>query len=501
MEVSLKRIILSISALIIISLSASSDDNNEPYPIPNKADLDKAFIELHEKYDKLTLKSPTKERLRYARTLWCATTKNELNPAAKFVLFEHAISIAFLLGDLRFAHDLEKDAIKTFKISIPQLTLRIINDSKFYLNKKQQSLAALSGFRYLANNALLSEDYSLAEDMMKKALSYVKNKNIKKRYQAMLEILDIFTNIIAEDNNKNSNTTDLLLGSYWCLLCNDWINGKNILARTAEPNIKAAAMAEQEILPHKEINERNQIAKAVELGNLWFKASKSFKPKDLKLSKNTINALKKAMEYRSSVWYERIIPKLTNKEFKKEQKLIASRLKKTPDLMTRLIYQESNPLARIRGTKGIEDKINKDPANWHLLEARDERAANLLEYEYVAFNKLAWSWHFFDDEEDNYQSNIVFKNDIMHGYALDCKGARIKPLQDAIKTLKENAEKYPYMKHKSAACIIKIGDLYIKINPPQKREAVIWYNKVLSMGSEVQAYIDIAKERLNQLNQ
>jgi hypothetical protein len=249
----------------------------------------------------------------------------------KYVLLLTAKEVAALGGDLQLAYDAIDQLARDFDVAPSQLRAEAAIKASAAVDSPMGYDRALRQCYVLSQEALLRDDYALADELAGAAIALtkrVKDAGVAKlwvaRQKEMQQMKAEFTGLDDSLRTLDAKPADpeanLALGKFRCFVQDDWKRGVPMLALGS-----AADLAEVAAL---ELGDKTPPAK---LGDGWWKLSESQpKPMNAKLQRHAAS------------FYQKALPKLTGLA----KTRIEQRLHEAPELVVPLDQRASGLMAR-----------------------------------------------------------------------------------------------------------------------------------------------------------
>ena len=277
--------------------------------IPDAAALAEAKNLVDEIYGDLLDAKTDDDRAAAARVLIMRAAETDNLPAAKYMMYDAARSLAVEAGDTEAAMDAINGLMNSFK-----------NDSAGFLDMAASSLQSLSRkarndtqYAAVAQSGLAVAEKMIAADLQEDAmdlLTRLKNSALRSRrpelistYKEMLDDLRAIENeaqriagdLEAIELNPDDPALNLSVGKYLALYRENWQKGLQMLAKSSDTALAAAAKAD--------LTGAGTAEAQIMIGNNWWALASEYS----KLEERN-------MTERAKYWYRKALPSATGIE-------------------------------------------------------------------------------------------------------------------------------------------------------------------------------------------
>ncbi len=288
--------------LVFTVLVASSVMGAEKLPVPPDEALSATLAVIKEVHGEEHANAKTNEQLQaLAKKLFFEASKSA-ESVERYALLQVARDIAAQGCHGQTAFQIIDEMDRGFQVDVVRMKASVLYSltKKARLPADRKSIAEQA--LVLANQAVASDDFELAEKLVGMALSEARKvrdtsfvKQVASRNDEIKEFRKRFAQVKEAKEKLEEDPTDpeanLAVGRYRCLVKGDWENGLPMLALGSDGVLKELAM--------KELGEAAKPEEQAELGDRWWE-----------LSEGEEGMEREQVRARAVFWYQKALPKL-----------------------------------------------------------------------------------------------------------------------------------------------------------------------------------------------
>jgi hypothetical protein len=292
-----------IGALVLGLVLAGPGYGQGLKPMPDAASQAEAKQLVEEVYAELLAAKTDEDRAAAARVLIMRASESDNVPAAKYVIYDTARSLAVEAGDTDVAMDAIRGLMSSFKddsngfLGVASVSLQTL--ARKARNDTQYAAVAQAGLE-VVERMIAAERYDDALDLLTKlrnAALRSRRPELTSSYKELLDQLRIIrkeagriaSDLKAIEQNPEDPALNLSVGKYITLYRGDWDKGLGLLAKSSDDVLAAAAKAD---LAGSE-DTKGKMA----IGDRWWKLAEEYS--DLE---------SQSLSKRAKYWYQSALP-------------------------------------------------------------------------------------------------------------------------------------------------------------------------------------------------